>query len=309
MPSKSEKEQNIGFLGVPMDLGGGRRGVDMGPSAIRIAGIEERVRKLGHSFRDFGNVPVAEPESREPDDKRARFLPEIGDCCARLRTRVEELMGQGFRPLVVGGDHSIACGTVGGISSHYHAQGKKVGLIWFDAHADMNTPETTESGNIHGMPLASCLGRGPDELARLGARFPMIEAQNAVLVGVRSIDQREREMVKEVGVRCFTMRDIDIQGIHRVMQQALEIACDGSAGFHLSFDLDGTDPDVAPGVGTPVPGGTTFRESHAVMEAVAESGKMLGLEITELNPILDSGNATARAAVELVLSALGKSIL
>jgi arginase len=302
-------ERKVGLVGVPMDLGGGRRGVDMGPSAIRIADIERRVREIGIGFKDYGNVLVAEPESMEPADPKARFLAEIADCCGRLRARVETLLAEGRLPLVVGGDHSIACGTVAGISSHHHAKGEKIGLVWFDAHGDMNTPETTVSGNIHGMPLASCLGLGPKELTHLGTLAPMVSVENSVLVGVRSLDDRERRLIHESGVRVFTMRDIDTKGIHRVMEEALEVACAGTAGFHLSFDMDGTDPSVAPGVGTPVRGGTTYRESHAVMEHAADTGKLLGLEITEINPILDTDNVTANAAVDLVLSALGKSIL
>lgn len=302
-------DRTVAMLGVPMDLGGGRRGVDMGPSAMRIADVGPAVRGLGLKFEDHGNVEVREPETMTPDDERARFLPEISECCRRLRRRVEGLLDEGKLPFVVGGDHSIACGTVAGISSHYHRKGEKVGLIWFDAHGDMNTPQTTESGNIHGMPLASCLGHGPEALVKLGERFPMIDVANSALVGVRSLDDRERELVRSTGVRCFTMKDIDTLGIHTVMEQAIARAMDGTAGFHLSFDLDGTDPTVAPGVGTPVPGGVSYRESHTVMELVAESGGLLGLEMTEINPILDNKNQTARAAVEFTLSALGKRVL
>ncbi len=301
--------KRVALVGVPMDLGGGRRGVDMGPSAIRIAELEKQVLGMGLEFVDTGNVSVREPESMHPHDPRARFLDEISDCCRRLRERVESILVEGGFPLVVGGDHSIACGTVAGLSSHYHKRGGRIGLIWFDAHGDMNTPETTESGNIHGMPLAACLGHGPDGLTRLGDRHPYVDVQSAVLVGVRSLDRAERRLVHDSGITCFTMREIDILGIHRVMERALEVATSGTVGFHLSFDLDGTDPSVAAGVGTPVRGGTTYRESHSVMEHVAESGRLLGLELTEINPILDNQNATALTAVELILSALGKSIL
>lgn len=302
-------ERTVAMLGVPMDLGGGRRGVDMGPSAMRIADVGPAVRSLKLAFEDHGNVEVRAPESMEPDDERARFLPEISECCGRLRARVEELLEAGKLPLVVGGDHSIACGTIAGISSYHHRRGERIGLIWFDAHGDMNTPGTTESGNIHGMPLAACLGHGPAALTELGERTPMVDVENVTIVGVRSLDDRERELVRETGVRCITMKEIDSFGIHRVMKEAIARATDGTAGFHLSFDLDGTDPTVAPGVGTPVPGGVSYRESHTVMELVAESGGLLGLEMTEINPILDSQNRTARAAVEFVLSALGKRVL
>jgi arginase len=302
-------ERKVSLLGVPMDLGGGRRGVDMGPSAMRIAGLDRQVRELGLEFEDRGNVDVPQPESLQPRDPHARFLKEIAAACRVLRGRVEGVLADGCLPLVVGGDHAIACGTVAGISSYHHARGERIGLIWFDAHSDMNTPETSPSGNIHGMPLATCLGHGPEELLALCERRPMVDARNAVLVGVRSVDRTERAIVRESGIRVFTMRDIDMHGIHAVMAQAIELACDGTAGFHLSFDLDGTDPSVAPGVGTPVPGGTTLRESHLVMEHAAASGKLLGLEMTEINPILDIHNTTALRAVDLVLSALGKSIL
>jgi arginase len=276
---------------------------------MRIAGLEGKIRGLGLEYEDRGNVPVSQPETQPEEDEHARFLTEIAAACAELRQRVEGVLADGCFPLVVGGDHSIACGTVAGISSHYHRRKERVGLIWFDAHSDMNTPETSPSGNIHGMPLASCLGYGPDALTRLGERFPMVDARNAVLIGVRSVDKTEREVVRESGIHVYTMRDIDMHGVHHVMARALEHATDGTAGFHLSFDMDGTDPSVAPGVGTPVPGGTTLRESHLVMEHAADSRKLLGLEITEVDPILDVHNSTAIRAVDLVLSALGKSIL
>jgi arginase len=302
-------DKKVAMLGVPMDLGGGRRGVDMGPSGIRIANLEARVRELGVEFEDRGNVAVDQPESLAPTDPKARFLSEIAGSCEELRDRVGAALEEECFPLVVGGDHSIACGTVAGMSRHYHARGEKIGLIWFDAHADMNTPETTPSGNIHGMPLAACLGLGPGALVELAGTVPMVAPSNAVLVGVRSVDEEERRLVKEIGLKVFTMREIDMLGIHEVMKRAIAIASEGTAGFHLSFDLDGTDPSVAPGVGTPVSGGTTLRESHLVMEHVAASGKLIGLEMTEINPILDDGNQTARAAVELILSALGKTVL
>lgn len=302
-------DKTIAMLGVPMDLGGGRRGVDMGPSAMRIADLEGRVRKLGLEFADCGNISVDQPESLDPADANARFLDEIVASCVELRDRVGELLASDRFPLVVGGDHSIACGTVAGISRHHRERGERIGLIWFDAHADMNTPETSPSGNIHGMPLAACLGRGPAALVELVGEAPAVLPENAVLVGVRSVDAGERRLVKEMGLEVFTMREIDMLGIHEVMKRALAIATRDTAGFHLSFDLDGTDPSVAPGVGTPVPGGTTWRESHLVMEHAAASGGLLGLEMTEINPILDDGNQTAQAAVELVLSALGKSVL
>ncbi|MCE9594469.1 MAG: arginase [Planctomycetes bacterium] len=301
--------RKVALVGVPMDLGGGRRGVDMGPSALRIAGLEDGVRALGLEYEDKGNIGVPQPESREPKNPKARFLFEIANCCRRLRARVERILDSGAMPIVVGGDHSIAIGTVAALSSWHHRRAEKIGLIWFDAHGDMNTPDSTPSGNIHGMPCATILGRGSPELVGIGDRVPMVDVKNAVIVGVRDVDQYERREIKDVGVTVFTMRDIDMLGMNEVMKRAIAIATDGTAGFHLSFDLDGVDPSVAPGVGTPVPGGTNFRESHLVMENAYESGKLLGLEITEINPILDVKNRTAEVAVQLVLSALGKRIL
>jgi arginase len=302
-------DRPIHLLGVPMDLGGGLRGVDMGPSAIRIAGLKQAVERLGLVFVDSGNVQVVRPEERTSRTPKAHYLREIANCCRRLRGRIERVLEDGGFPLVVGGDHSIACGTVAGISSWYQQRGERVGLIWFDAHADMNTPETSPSGNVHGMPLASCLGYGPEELAGLGERLPMVDAKNAVLIGIRDVDQGEREMVAKSGIKAFSMRELDILGMDRVMQEAIAIATDGTAGFHLSFDLDGVDPVEAPGVGTPVSGGVTQRESHLLMEHAAESGRLLGLELTEINPVLDERNRTAHLAVALILSALGKRIV
>ncbi|MFM7298175.1 MAG: arginase, partial [Planctomycetota bacterium] len=274
----------VAMIGVPMDLGGGRRGVDMGPSAIRIAGLEDGIRRLGLSYEDRGNLAVPAPESREPRDPRARFLGEISRACQRLRVKVEKVLEDGVFPLVFGGDHSIAVGTVAAISSYHHRRNQRIGLIWFDAHGDMNTPDTSPSGNIHGMPCAAILGRGAPELVGLGDIVPMVDPRNAVIVGVRDLDQFEREEIKSTGVKVFTMRDIDMWGMNEIMRRALAIATDGTCGFHLSFDMDGTDPNVAPGVGTPVAGGTDLRESHLVMEHAFESGKRLGLEITEINP-------------------------
>ena len=301
--------KRVGFLGVPMDLGGGRRGVDMGPSAIRIAGLGKKIQELGHEFEDLGNVPVLRSDTKEPKDQSAKYLDSIANCCRRLKGRIERLIEEGGFPLVVGGDHSIACGTVAGISNVYARKKKKIGLIWFDAHADMNTPESSPSGNVHGMPLASILGYGPETLTKLGERFPMVEPEKAVLIGVRDVDPGERALAKECGITVFSMRELDILGMDRVMKESLQIVTHGTAGFHLSFDMDGLDPYEAPGVGTPVTGGVTQREGHLLLEHAAESGKLLGLEFTEINPILDERNRTAEMAVALVLSGLGKRIV
>jgi len=301
--------RKVGLLGVPMDLGGGLRGVDMGPSAIRIAGIGRRIEELGIAFEDRGNVPVMRPETHQPRNPRARFVASIGHSCARLSLRVERMLDAGMLPLVVGGDHSIACGTVAGLSSWHHRRGQRIGLIWVDAHADMNTPETTPSGNVHGMPLACCLGYGREELAGLGETRPMVRPQDAVLIGIRDVDPGERALVREAGIRVYSMREIDILGIDRVMREALAIVTKDTAGFHLSVDMDGIDPAAAPGVGTPVTGGITQREAHLLLEHAAESGQLLGLELTEINPILDERNRTAELAVALALSGLGKRIV
>jgi len=302
-------DQPIALLGVPMDLGGNRRGVDMGPSALRIAGLAERIRAFGLAVEDHGNVPVADRDESEPQDPSARYLDAIVETCSALASKVRGLLGAGRFPLVMGGDHSIAAGTVGGIAGHYLARGERIGLIWFDAHADMNTPRTSESGNVHGMPLSAIIGDGAPGLTGLAGSTPMVHARNVALVGVRSVDRLERETVLASGVHCYTMKEIDQRGIRAVMEAALRHVCDGTAGFHLSFDVDGTDPGVCPGVGTPVPGGLSYREAHTVCEMVAESGRLVGLEFTEINPILDERNRTALAAVEFALSALGKTVL
>lgn len=297
------------MFGVPMDLGRGHRGVDMGPSGVRIAGIKSGVEDLGIAFEDRGNIPVEIPERLEPLNPNARFLGPIADSCELLRDAVGQVMDEGHMPLVIGGDHSIACGTVAGVSRHFLQRGEEIGLIWFDAHGDFNTPDSSPTGNVHGMPLASCLGYGDERLTGLSGRIPMVNPENVVLIGIRDLDQGERNLLRESGVKVFTMHDIDRLGMARVAIEALEIVTNGTAGFHISFDLDGCDPSIAKGVGTPVPGGVGFRESHYLMEAAAQSGKMVSIEMTEIDPILDDGNQTAELAKELVLSALGKRII
>ena len=302
-------KKTVSLIGVPMDLGGNRRGVDMGPSAFRIAGIEPGVRALGHEFVDRGNVPVGDPRGQEPVDARAKYLPTIAEACGTLKDMVRETMAEGHFPLVVGGDHSIAVGTVAGVAEHFDARGERIGVIWFDAHADMNTPESSESGNVHGMPLAAITGQGPQSLAHLGGLVPLVDSSRVAMIGIRSVDRLEAMNVKDSDVACFTMREVDEQGIRSVMEQAIAHVTRGTAGFHLSFDVDGTDPSVCPGVGTPVAGGISYREAHTVMELAAASKQLLSLEMVEINPILDDRNQTAIAAKEFALSALGKSIL
>jgi arginase len=303
MPSK------IKILGVPLDLGQTRRGVDMGPSALRAAGLQARLRSLGHEVEDAGNVPVVIPETQKHGDDSARYLKEIADVCRGTAKRITTFVAGGWVPLVIGGDHSIAPGTVAGVSRYYREERKSLGLIWLDAHADMNTPATSPTGNVHGMPLAALAGLGPAALSGLLEKAPLIDPRRVALVGVRRVDDEERENVRRSGIRLFTMRDIDVQGMGKVMEQAIAIASKRTAGFHVSLDMDFVDPAEAPGVGTSCPGGVTYREAHLALEMIADSGKMRSLEVVEVNPILDTANRTASLAVELAMSAFGKRIV
>ncbi len=299
----------IRILGVPLDLGQERRGVDMGPSALRAAGLNATLRALGHSVQDGGNIHVKNPEEQHFGDKRAKYLTEIAETCTHVARRIHGALEEGFFPLSLGGDHSMATGTVGGVSKFFHDRGQPVGLIWIDAHADMNTPETSPSGNVHGMPFAALLGLGPEALTRICGLLPKVSPGRCVLIGVRDMDARERRTVKRSGVHVFTMRDIDEQGMRAVMEKSLTLSTGGAAGFAVSFDMDVMDPAEAPGVGTPVQGGLTFREAHLALEMIADSGKMLAMELVEINPILDIMNKTANLGVGLINSALGKKIL
>jgi arginase len=299
----------VHLLGVPMDLGSGRRGVDMGPSAIRIAGVTDRLTELGHKVVDEGDLVIKNMEELKVGHERARYLGEIARAAAIIARKIERIMGLGHFPLVLGGDHSIAVGTVSGIAAHAQRQDQRVGLLWIDAHGDINTPETSPSGNIHGMPLAALLGFGAGELTGVAGPPPKVHPANVALVGIRSLDAGEKKRLKETGVQVHTMSDIDRHGVHRVMQKALARVTDGTDYVHVSFDLDAVDPTVAPGVGTPVKGGLDYREAHLVMEVLADAGVMTSLEMVEVNPILDQGNASAAFAVELVQSAFGKKIL
>jgi arginase len=303
------RSTQIAIIGAPLDFGAGRRGVDMGPSALRLAGLNVKLQAMGYRVRDLGNVHVAQQETIDEGSPNAKYLPAIAGCCVELAQIVNDALDRGEFPLVLGGDHSVGAGTVAGIARNFRQKQQKIGVIWIDAHADMNTPQTSPSGNVHGMPLASCLGRGPKELAEIFGFAPKVAGRNTVLIGLRDVDEREREAVRELGVVAFTMRDIDELGLRRVMEQALAAASDGTAGFHLSLDMDVVDPDEAPGVGTPVRGGMSYREAHLSMEMVCDSGKMLSLEVVEVNPVLDSANRTALLGVELVTSAMGKKIL
>jgi arginase len=299
----------VHVLGVPMDLGSGRRGVDMGPSAIRIAGVADRLAELGHKVVDDGDIDIKNVEELKVGDARVRYLAEIAKAATILARKVDRIMGLGHFPLVLGGDHSIAVGTVSGIASFAQRQGKRVGLLWIDAHGDINTPETSPTGNIHGMPLAALLGYGASELTGVAGSEPKVDPSNVALVGIRSLDIGEKKRLKETGVQVHTMSDIDRQGADKVMQKALAQVTKGTDYVHVSFDLDAVDPTVTPGVGTPVKGGLDYREAHLIMEMIADAGVMTSLEMVEVNPILDQGNASALFAVELVQSAFGKKIL
>jgi len=302
--------QKIRIIGVPMDLGASRRGVDMGPSALRVAGLQARIKQLGHQVEDIGNIPVKQPEEMSYGEKRAKYLGEIAEACKDLGEAVEKSLVEGFMPLVLGGDHSIAAGSISGVAAHFRKEDKKqVGYIWLDAHGDMNTPESSPSGNVHGMPLASIMGYGPPELVELMGFKPKVEPQNIVLVGIRDLDSQEKKLVKKSGVHVFTMRDIDERGMREVMSDALKYAMDDTGGIAVSLDMDFVDPSDAPGVGTPVRGGVTYREAHLAMEMIADSEAMVSLEIVEINPVIDEHNRTALLGVELVLSGLGKKIL
>jgi arginase len=304
------RNQHAAIIGAPLDLGAGRRGVDMGPSAVRVAGLGRRLAALGYDITDLGNIPAAQPEAVDdagPSD--ARYLPQIAASCERLGELVAQALADGRMPLVLGGDHSIAVGTVAGVSRFFRDDGVKIGLLWMDAHADMNTPQSSPSGNVHGMPLACCAGVGPDSLARMFGFAPKVDPSNVALVGIRDVDRLERGTVRDTGVRAFTMRDIDERGMRSVMDEAIAIATNGTTGFHLSLDMDFVDPEYAPGVGTPVRGGATYREAHLAMEVVCDSGCMVSMEVVEVNPVIDEVNRTADLAVELILSALGKKIL
>ena len=295
----------VSIIGAPLDLGQTRRGVDMGPSAIRYAGLDERLAAIGLTVSDRGNVVTPVPEALALVDERARYLPEILAACAELAALVEGTVREGARPLVLGGDHAIAIGTLAGLAA---AAGQPGGAIWIDAHADINTPETSPSGNVHGMPLAAALGREPTWFAHHRLTLPALDPSRVALVGIRSLDPGERAFLREAGIRVFTMSDIDRIGIERTMREALDRVA-GPGFVHVSLDLDSLDPEVAPGVGTPVPGGLTYREAHLACELIAESGVAGSFEVVESNPILDRENRTALTAVELVASALGQTIL
>jgi arginase len=302
--------RSVQIIGVPLDLGGNRRGVDMGPSALRIAGLADRIARLGYSVVDRGDLPSPIPETREWRDERQKYVHDIAKVCELLYETSSRCLADGALPLVLGGDHSLGAGSVAA-AAHWARTSRKlpIGLLWIDAHGDMNTPATSTSGNVHGMPLAALLGPEPPALSGIGGFSPKVLAEHTVLIGVRNLDEREKVAVRDSQVRVFTMKDIDRQGIASVVEQAVNLAGNGTAGIHVSFDLDACDPGIAPGVGTPVKGGLDYREAHMLMEIVADSGLLTSLDLVEINPTLDVRNTTAQLGAELAASALGMKIL
>ena len=305
----TEVKKAVSILGVPLGYGASMAGVDIGPAALRVARLNQRIARLGYSVDDRGDMRLERPRTYPEEGEKLKYVREITNACEELATEVETMLAANQLPLVLGGDHSIAIGSVAGAASYYKKQEQTLGLIWFDAHADMNTPESTPSGNIHGMPLAALLGYGTPELVTVAGFAPKLDPRLVAHVGARDIDPGERELIKKLGVRFFTMRDIDERGMSACMDDAIEIASGGTAGYFVTFDVDALDPGDAPGSGTLVRGGLTYREAHLGMEKIAEAGGMRVLEMVEINTALDVNNKTAELGVELILSALGKTIL
>src|SRR4051812_21147379 len=308
-PASGIAPKRIRVIGVPLDLGQTRRGVDMGPSAVRVAGLEARLEQLGHKVEDAGNISVAIAEQKKEGDPSAKYLKEITSTCQKEADLVIKTLEAGEVPIVIGGDHSVAAGTVSGVAEFFRRKNQKVGLIWIDAHSDINTPDTSPSGNVHGMPLGAIMGLGPADLVNIYDWSPKVRPENCVLVGIRDVDLAEKENIRRAGIEVFTMRDIDERGMRTVMEEALRMAGRGTVGYHVSLDMDWIDPEDAPGVGTPVPGGSTFREAHLAMEIIADHGRMTSMDVVEVNPVIDEHNQTAELAVELVSSAFGKKII
>jgi arginase len=302
--------KTVHIIGVPLDLGGGRRGVDMGPSAFRIAGLGEKIAALGYAVTDKGDLAAPIPETQKQRDERKKYIGDIAKVCQKLYQTSLASLHEGALPVVLGGDHSLGAGSVAATAAWAkETVDRPIGLLWIDAHGDMNTPATSLSGNVHGMPLAALLGPEPAELAKIGTFSPKVLPAQTVLVGIRNLDEREKVAVRNSGVHVFTMKDIDRQGIAAVIEQAVNLAGRDTAGIHVSFDMDVCDPLIAPGVGTPVKGGLDYREAHMVMEIVADSGLLRSLDLVEVNPTLDMQNITAQLGTELALSALGMKIL
>ena len=305
----ADSTKAVSILGVPLDYGASMAGVDMGPAALRVARLKQRIAALGYAVRDLGDMHLDRPEVVPDEEEKLKYVAEISNACEQLAKRVKDILDAGQLPIVLGGDHSIAIGSFAGVAAHYKQRQETIGLIWFDAHADMNTPETTPSGNIHGMPLAALLGYGAPELTGIAGFAPKLDPRFCAHVGARDIDPGERELIRKLGMRFFTMREIDERGMAACMDDAIHIASQASAGYGVTFDVDVLDPVVAPGSGTLVRGGLTYREAHLGMEKIAEAGGMRSLEVVEINTALDVNNRTAELGVELILSALGKTIL
>jgi arginase len=301
--------KRVRMLGVPLGYGASMAGVDIGPAALRVARISERIAALGYDVDDLGDLHLVRPRSHPKPQDQLKYLAEITAACTELATKTAEILRDGDLPIIMGGDHSIAIGTGSGAASYFRDQDQTLGLIWFDAHADMNTPETSPSGNIHGMPLAVLFGEGAEELRQIGGFTPKLDPSLCAHVGAREIDPGEREMIRRLGLRVFTMREIDERGLSTCMDEAIAIASRGTGGYYVTFDVDALDPGDAPGSGTLVRGGLSYREAHLAMEKIAEAGGMRVLEIVEINTALDVNNRTAELGVELILSALGKTIL
>jgi len=301
--------KTVAILGVPLGYGASMAGVDIGPAALRVARLQQRIDPLGYRVRDLGDMRLERLQSVPLADEKLKYVREISNACQQLATEVEAILEAGELPLVLGGDHSIAIGSFSGAASYFKQRKETLGLIWFDAHADMNTPETTPSGNIHGMPLSALLGYGTPELTNVGGFAPKLDPRLCVHVGARDIDPGERELIRKLGIRFFTMREIDERGMSACMDEAIKIASQATAGYGVTFDVDALDPGDAPGSGTLVRGGLTYREAHLGMEKIAEAGGMRYLEMVEINTALDVNNKTAELGVELILSALGKTIL
>jgi arginase len=306
---RSIAKENVTIIGFPMDLGADRRGVDMGPSALRIAGLQQKLEKLGYNVKDTGDVKIEIMERQKIKNPKLKYLGEILRTSKTLAEKVEKVLDNGDFPLCIGGDHSMALGTITGISSYCKKKNLKLGVIWIDAHTDMNTDETTPSGNIHGMPLAALLGIGNDELVNFSGLSPKVTADNCALLGIRSIDEHEKTNIKNLSLPVYTMHDIDKLGIHRIIGKVLKQFSEKVDHIHVSFDADSVDPSVAPGVGTPVPGGLSYREAHLLMETIAECGCISSLEVAEVNPILDFKNQSAQFITDLVASSMGQRIL
>jgi len=301
--------RRVSIIGVPLSFGAGTAGVDLGPAAMRVARLNQRLAALGYEVRDLGDMRLERPQTIAAPGDKAKYLREVSIACEELAAEVRRVMGAGEFPIILGGDHSIAAGSVAGAASFHHERQQPIGIIWFDAHADMNTPETTFSGNVHGMPFAALLGYGAPELTHLAGFSPKLDPRYCAHIGARDLDPAERELIRRLGLRCFTMRELDERGMSACVEEGIAIASQAPGGYFVTMDVDALDPGDAPGSGTVVRGGLTFREAHLAMEKIAEAGGMIAFEVVEINTALDSNNRTAELGVELILSAMGKTIL